>query len=607
MLRKLFVIIYMSAATPESWDIDIKVPLLKPGRSGKALSDLRPVTIVNSITKMYEGWIWHLLNKEISSHEAQAGYKKGYSCVQRIFLLRSVFDYCQYTGIKSLYCAFLDFSSFFDTIRTDLLCVYLLKRGVTSHLVRAIYGMLQNVSASVRMKQTVTAPFKVSVGVRQGSVLSPQLATLFLDQISEELDKMSCFDLHGRRINHIFYADDLLIFDSNPHSLQIKLDRVASLCNQLGLRINSEKTKTMNLSYSKTVPKRTFSIDGQLLESCKEFKYLGCIISNRFSFDKHFRVRCGQSHGAFFKLLSFQQRFPTLKYYRFIELYRRMVLPILTYGSELYGWKNYAKVDEVVAHHIGIYLRLPNKVHSNVLFWATGTISPKCVMWLRGYDFWISLLKLSEDRYEKRAVIASTFLQLRSIKSWISEMLEIFSLIAFEGDFSHWSARDAIVNRNSFVLCVRNFFVESMYLHIASSKYSFLLNCFPSFDFREYVNFSTPQGRNTIAKLLFSMHHMEIETGRWNNVDRRIRFCTYCMKNRSVYEIGDELHYISFCPQFEHIRRRCSEKLAIANVSFLDVISGHFYPDTSIYYKYAVVSTFVSFVLNTLKLAYRSS
>ena len=149
-----------------------------------------------------------------------------------------------------------------------------------------------------------------------------------------------------------------------------------------------------------------------------------------------------------------------------------------------------------------------------------------------------------------------------------------------------------------------------MFNHLRDSKYSFLLNCFPRFEYRAYIDCSSIVGRSTIAKLLCSMHHMEIETGRWSNIDSRIRFCTYCMQNRMVVcEIGDEINYILFCPQFDQARRVCSSKLNAAgtNINFIDIISGNFVFDTSIYYKFAVVSTFVQSVLVSIKLVHRSS
>ena len=57
-----------------------------------------------------------------------------------------------------------------------------------------------------------SAKFKVANGVRQGGILSPYLFNVYVDELSEELKKcnVGC-NLNGHLINHIMYADDLVL------------------------------------------------------------------------------------------------------------------------------------------------------------------------------------------------------------------------------------------------------------------------------------------------------------------------------------------------------------------------------------------------------------
>ena len=53
--------------------------------------------------------------------------------------------------------------------------------------------------------------FNVSNGVRQGSVLSPYLFAVYMDDLSSELNKVNAGCIVGNlKLNHIMYADDLL-------------------------------------------------------------------------------------------------------------------------------------------------------------------------------------------------------------------------------------------------------------------------------------------------------------------------------------------------------------------------------------------------------------
>ena len=56
----------------------------------------------------------------------------------------------------------------------------------------------------------ISDSFKVTNGVHQGSILSPQLFNIHIDGLSDILNKSSVGgSIGGKRINHMLYADDL--------------------------------------------------------------------------------------------------------------------------------------------------------------------------------------------------------------------------------------------------------------------------------------------------------------------------------------------------------------------------------------------------------------
>ena len=73
--------------------------------------------------------------------------------------------------------------------------------------------------------------FKVTTGVHQGSVLSPKMFAVYVDQLSEQLIncKASCFIDHVC-FNHLFYADDLCLLAPSAIALQ----KMINICYQYG-------------------------------------------------------------------------------------------------------------------------------------------------------------------------------------------------------------------------------------------------------------------------------------------------------------------------------------------------------------------------------------
>ena len=70
----------------------------------------------------------------------------------------------------------------------------------------------QKQEMTVRRGACICDSFNVTNGVRQGGILSPQLFNIYIDGLSDILNKSSIGgSIGGKRINHMLYADDLCI------------------------------------------------------------------------------------------------------------------------------------------------------------------------------------------------------------------------------------------------------------------------------------------------------------------------------------------------------------------------------------------------------------
>ena len=65
---------------------------------------------------------------------------------------------------------------------------------------------------TVKWGHCISYSFNVTNGVRQGGVLSPQPFNVYIDGLSDILNKSTIGGLlGGKRINHLLYADELCI------------------------------------------------------------------------------------------------------------------------------------------------------------------------------------------------------------------------------------------------------------------------------------------------------------------------------------------------------------------------------------------------------------
>ena len=120
-----------------------------------------------------------------------------------------------------------------------------------------------------------TAWFQIGKGVRQGCILSP---CLFNNVYAEYIMRNTGQDeaqagvkIAGRNINNLRYADDTTLMAESEEELKSLWRKVKEESEQVGLKLNIQKTKIMASS-----PITSWQIDG---ETVTDFVFLGSKIT----------------------------------------------------------------------------------------------------------------------------------------------------------------------------------------------------------------------------------------------------------------------------------------------------------------------------------------
>ena len=107
----------------------------------------------------------------------------------------------------------------------------------------------------IRWGNSLSDSFKVSNGVRQGSVLSPVLFSVYLDGFLEELGNSGVGCQWGCLfVGAICYADDIVLLAPCPSALRIMLKICDKYAHDHGLSFNDDKTQLICFRSRQTHP-----------------------------------------------------------------------------------------------------------------------------------------------------------------------------------------------------------------------------------------------------------------------------------------------------------------------------------------------------------------
>ena len=131
----------------------------------------------------------HILNiiirEQVSINNVQFGFMPDRGTTDVIFILRQRQEK-NLQKKKNIYFAYFDLEKAFDRVPRRILWWVMRKLRIDEWIIQVVKSMYENAHSKVRIANSYSNPINVSVGVHQGSVLSPLVFIIVMEALSRE-------------------------------------------------------------------------------------------------------------------------------------------------------------------------------------------------------------------------------------------------------------------------------------------------------------------------------------------------------------------------------------------------------------------------------------
>lgn len=559
MLCKLFNFIFTNHGYPESWTKGIIVPVPKKGDLSN-VNNYRGITLTSIFSKVYS----HILEDRLRTwtennniiDDNQFGFRKNKSTVDCIFILQAIINK-QLCRKRKLYCTFIDFKKAFDLVYRNGIWFKLCELGASLNFVKSVKAMYNSVKVYVKSMGRASECFDSLVGVKQGEPMSPLLFILFLNDLSNELDIDSNIGNINEDIIDLFqkfillFADDTVLLSESLSELQILLNKLAVYCKKWNITVNTEKTKAMLFKCSNRPEVFDIFYDNVRLEAVDSFIYLGVCLSSNGSFYKAQRQLADQASKALYSLKSLFDK-SSLIIEDKLKLFDALVLPIMNYASEVWGFHNSLEIEKVHLRFLKSILGVRQQTCSMAVYGELGRMPLFVLRKVRILKYWYKILSdpytLLYKVYIKQVQDVNNH---RNLKCWSANIKCLLNELGFS--YLWINQEISQLQLNMVIQRVYDHFLQEFYTSVQlTSKMAIFKITTKHFQLEKYItSVNIDKHRISLSRFRCSAHKLMIEEGRFRGIDRDARICPMCSMNI----VEDEYHFLLVCPVYRELRK----------------------------------------------------
>ena len=236
-----------------------------------------------------------------------------------------------------MFLCFIDIKSAFDLVSYGKLFCVLCDRGTPKYLILLLLNWYSLQKLFIKWDGAFSNEFGMKNGIRQGSCLSPQFFSVYSDELNSCLAsaRIGCH-ISGRNMNHLSYADDMVLITADAKSMNLLLGMCEEFAGRNYVTFSTTKTEAMVVkprgSKLRTPP--DIWLCGVKIKYVNSFKYLGHIVADDMTDDLDI---CREIRNLYVRGNTIARKFSPLSMEVKASLFKSYCYPL--YTSAL--WSNY--------------------------------------------------------------------------------------------------------------------------------------------------------------------------------------------------------------------------------------------------------------------------
>ena len=247
-----------------------------------------------------------------------------------------------------------------------------------------------------------------------------------------------------------------------------------------------------------------------------------------------------------------------------VNLFDKVITPILLYGCEVWGYEKLDIIEKLRLKYLKFVLNVKSSTPSCMVYGELGIHPLEIDVKTRTVKFWTKLVCDQNSKYSSLMyrVLYNLYSNIDERKQrqfhkqfkWFDYTKSILDSCGLSYVWLHQLQGNVNTELSKHVQqMLKDQYVQHWNITIFNSEKCVNYRIFKKdFTFEKYLDHLPAKYRIPLCKLRLSSHSLPIEKGRYINVNRAERYCTLCDDNI----VGDEYHFLLECKMLTNQRKQ---------------------------------------------------